>query len=198
MTDSDITLSALLKLETTPPSDDVLSPKLAQRAAEWVRKTAKGIPHLAGLDLGAGVVRELVGALGSPVSDVLVTAWNKRVEIQKYSDSKQVRPDETHEVSLYDHEVKQTVTPTVQVLLASQPVVTFAFPCSVTIALHGAMLVVRGGRVTHLRLGDLKASWKLSARVDPGGTFDVIDQDVATVRLRGTLRLGEGIRIGAG
>ncbi len=197
MTDSNISLSAVVKLEATPPTTDVFSPESAKRAAAWVRKAAKGFPLLGGLDIGPGVVGELARALSSPVTDVLVTAWNKRAEILKYADPRQLGSEETHEVSLYDHEVKETVTPSVEVLLAGQSVVKFAFPCAVTLALHGAVLVIRAGKVMQLRLGDLKASWKLSARVEPGGALEVIAEDIADVRLRGTVRLGDGIRIPA-
>jgi hypothetical protein len=50
------------------------------------------------------------------------------------------------------------------------------------------MFVIRGGRITHVRLGDLTVSCELSMQT-PGGNAELIKKDLKTWSLPGTVPL---------
>lgn len=190
MVDADITLSAVLGLEKT--TGDAFTRETVRDAVELVREVAREVPTLRFLDVAPDVVRVLAGALGVTVSGIVIAVWNKRSEIRKYADVSRYPPDEEHDVWLHEHEVRQTLKPSVQVRVAGLPLqgMKLVFTASVSLTLHGAILVIKGGRITHVRLGDVSASGQLSA-----GRAKLVRRELRKWSLPGSVALGEGIRI---
>jgi hypothetical protein len=195
MPDNDITVSAVLGLAPLSEKDNTFRRDSLDKAIASVRGVAKAVSVLGPWDIATSVVQELVRVLSTPVSQIAVNAWNKRTEMRKYGDPQAYPPDETHHVTLYEHEITQTIRPKVEVLITGLPPVPFVFPCSVVLTFSGAQLVIRGGKATHVELGKLTASWTLSLET-AGGTAHLIDKNLKTWTLPGRIPLGNGIPLG--
>jgi hypothetical protein len=191
MPDADMPLSAVLELEETSAKDNTITRESVSGAVKLVEEVIREIPSLRLLDVGPDVVRELAASLRTPLSGIAITAWNKRDEIRKYADPSRYPPDQTNVVWLSEHQLKQTVKPSVEVRVGVVPLPKLVFTASVTLTLHGAKLVIRAGKITHVRLGDVTAATQLSA-----GKAELIKRNVKTWSLPGELALGDGVRIG--
>jgi hypothetical protein len=194
MPDKDLTLGVVFGLEGPISDNGGRGRETMRQAVQWVREALRGHPALRALDVAPGVVRELGGALGVSLSGIAVSAWNKRKEIAKFGDPQQTPADETHEVWLVEHDIKQVIKPSVVVRLAGQEVGKLTFLFTATFTFDGAMLVIRGGKVTHVRLGDVSASWEFAAEL-PGGSANLLHKDLGKWSLPGHLKLGDGIPI---
>jgi hypothetical protein len=190
MPDTDMPLSAVLALEETSTEDNTVTRESVTAAIRLAQDVIREIPTLRLLDVGPDVVRELATSLRMPLSGLAIAAWNKRDEIRKYADASQYPPEQTNVVWLSEHELKQTFKPSVEVRVGGIPLPKLVFTASVTLTMHGAKLVIRSGKITHVRLGDVTAATQLSA-----GKAELVKRDVKKWSLPGELALGEGIRI---
>ena len=191
MPDADLPLSAVLELEETSGKDNTVTRESVSSTVKMVEEVIRDIPSLRLLGVAPDVVGALAAALGTPLSGIAITAWNKRSEVRKYADPTRYPPDESNVVWLSEHQVKQTLKPSVQVRLAGVPLPKLVFTASVTLTLHGAKLVIRGGKITHVRLGEVTAATQLSA-----GKAELVKRNVRTWSLPGELALGDGMPIG--
>lgn len=143
------------------------------------------------LNVVDSVQEALLSAFDTPVWQLAAGAWNKRDEIRKYADPVATPPDQINKVWLVEHKLSQSIHPVVEVRVPGVPIaVRLKFTVKVVLTFHGAVLVIRGGRITHVQLGDLTTKVSLAA-----GAAKLIERTVAKWPLPDQLTLGEGIRI---
>jgi hypothetical protein len=125
-------------------------------AEELVAKAIQAFPALRLFNVAPGLGAELVRLLSVPLREIAATAWNKRAEIRKFSDATKYPPDQTNQVSLHEHEIKQTLNPTIEIQAEGlSPTVKLVFTVLTTLKLQSAILLIRGGCITHVQLGKL-------------------------------------------
>lgn len=151
----DLPLSAVLGLESGPNKDDTLTDERVNGVKAWLKDVVREIPgpHLLG-EVPA-MVRALAHALATPVSEIGLNLWNKRAEIQKYADDSANPPTETHIVELYEHDLKQTLKSRIDIRLDGKTLGSVTLKATATVTVKAAKLVIRGGYITHVRLGEL-------------------------------------------
>ena len=159
--------------------------------AQRVRDAVQRMPTLRPLFAGPGIVMELTRALRTPLSAILVTAWNKREEIRKFADADRYPQHEAHEVWLHEHEVRETLKPTVEVRFGGVPLPKLVFQATLSAHLHGAILIIRDGCITHVKLGELTTTGDLAL-----GQASLISHELQKWSLPGMLKLGEGVKVG--
>lgn len=190
MLESDVPLSAVFGLEPAPEGNLVTAKSVAD-ARKMVHEALQEVPSLRLLkSIDGDVVQELTGALRTPLSEIVCTAWNKRKEIGKYADLERYPATDTYYVSLTKHEVSQTLKPSVRVLVMGVQLVKLVFTASVTLTLAGSRLVIRGGSITHVQIGEMTAATQLSL-----GKAKLIEHDIRQWQLPGQIALANGIRI---
>jgi hypothetical protein len=190
MFESDVPLSAVFGLED-PPKGNIVTPESIARARKAVQESLQDVPSLRLLkNVDADVIQELVAVLRSPLSDIVCTAWNKRKEIGKYADLERYPATDSYYVSLSKHEISQTLKPSIRVLLMGIQLTKLVFAASLTLTLNGSRLVIRGGRITHLQIGEVTADTELRL-----GKAKLIERDIRQWHLPGQVALGTGIPI---
>ena len=152
---ADLPLSAVLGFQSVPAKDNALSRERVAGVAKWLGEVAREIPALGLLEVAPGMVRELARVLATPLSEIGITLWNKRQEIRKFADETRYPATEAHEVDLYEHEFKQTVKPTIEIRLNDRALASVTLTATASVTLKSARLVIRGGWITHVRLGEL-------------------------------------------
>jgi hypothetical protein len=151
----DLPLSAVLGLDAGPIEDNVISMERVDAVQRWLAGAIRDVPDLRYLDVAPGMVRELARALSTPVSEMGINLWNKRAEIRKYADISAYPATEAHELELYEHELKQTIKPTIEVRVNGVTITSVTLAATASITVKAARLVIRGGWITHVRLGDI-------------------------------------------
>lgn len=190
MHESDVLLSAVFGLED-PPRGNLVTPESLAGARKAVNEALRDVPSLRLLkNVDADVVQELATALRTPLSGIVCTAWNKRREIGKYADVERYPGPDAYYVSLSKHEISQTLKPSVRVLLAGMQVAKLVFSASLTLTLNGSRLVIRGGKITHVQIGEVTADAELRL-----GKAKLIERDIRQWQLPGQLALADGIQI---
>lgn len=152
---ADLSLSAVLGFEQVSGKEATMTTERVEGVVAWLRKVVKELPGLGLFDVAPGIVTELARVLSTPLSKVGIALWNQRKEIRKYADETQYPPTEVHVVELDKHELKQVLKPTVEIRLNGRPLTSVALKLSAIVTLKGVKLVIRGGWITHLRLGEL-------------------------------------------
>ena len=185
MSDSDVLLSAAFGLEGAAP--DAGAESLTD-AAQRVRDAIQRVPTLRPLFAGPGIVMELTRALRAPLSAILVTAWNAREEIRKFGDAARFSVNEVHEVWLREHTVRETFKPTVDVRFGGVPLPKLVFHATLSAQVHGAVLLIRDGRITHVKLGEVTTTGDLALGQAP------ISHELRAWSLPGLLKLGDGLK----
>lgn len=175
---------------TPAEKGNLITEDSAREFAEVVAEALKGPAALKPFQLQRRVQEELLRGFDTPVWQLAAQAWNKRDELRKYADPAQTPPDETHQVWLVEHKVRQAWHPVVEVRVAGLPVTRLKFTAALELKFRGAALVVRGGRITHVRLGEVSTRAAFSA-----GAAKLVERTVATWELPDEVSLGEGIRI---
>jgi len=193
---ADAPLNVLFHLEGPTADDSAVTPDMARTALAAVRE-ALAHPSLSSavlrvLDVGPGVLAELGRALAAPVSEIIVTAWNKRKEIQQYAATAQDAGNESHSVWLCEHELTETVKPVVEVRYAGGTIAKLEFVAEATLTFHGLILVIRRGRIMEVQLGSVSAGVSLSV-----AGAKLIAKDSRDYDFTGSVSLGEGIKIPA-
>lgn len=116
--------------------------------------------------------------------DLFVSAWLKHRELAALSNNR----GEGEIVELIDHRMSSVHEPKVDVMLDGARV--FVLPLEITLQLEfrGVQLLLRGGRVREVRLGELEGKGSLGIAGQK-----VAEQSLGEVALPGILRLDPGI-----
>lgn len=190
MPESDVPLSAVFGLEDAP-KENFVTPESIAGARKAVHEALRDVPSLRLLrNVDADVVQELTASLRSPLSGIVCTAWNKRREIGKYADVERYPATDAYYVSLSKHEISQTLKPSIRVLVMGMQMAKLVFSASLTLTLNGSRLVIRGGKITHVQIGEVTADTELRL-----GKAKLIEREIRQWQLRGQLALADGIPI---
>lgn len=129
-------------------------------------------------------------ALETRLSDIAVSAWNKRSEIAKYADLQKYPAGQKRYVQLYEHPVTWRYRPFLELSVKG---VTFTIDIvmDVKLTIDQAVLVIDGGRVMAIEPGKVKA--EASAKIGAFALCDPIKKELG--ELPGSITFGDGIRI---
>jgi hypothetical protein len=189
MSESELTLKELFALDdkTLPASGRtaVESSRSMPDLKKKLEKESKAIKWDAVSDV---LLEKVVEMLDVPVLKILVPAWKKYREVEIFGDPEKFPPAETQLVSLAEHKVKSEHRPYLEVLYQGVPVGRIDFKLTVELTLEGFVLQIQGGRIVAVRTGTLKGHGFLALE-----SAVVLEKDFGSVRLPGTLDLGEGI-----
>ena len=157
---------ALLHVLELQPPDSTADERLAGGAVETIGKALKAAAAAAltsgalGPESVASVVaanREVVGAVADALTlrlrEILLSAWNKRAEIQAYADPAKHSPKETYYVKLYEHPITWTYAPTVKVTVPPYPSVPITLEVKLALKMDQAVLVIAAGKPTAIEPG---------------------------------------------
>ena len=191
---ADIPLRAVFGLEPPSAGEGAVTPEMGRDALAAVREAlahaSASAVLLRTLDVAPGVLTELARALTTPLSEVVVTAWNKRNEIRQYADTKKYPADESHAVWLAEHELRETVHPTVEIRYAGAHLATVKFDAVAKLTFHGLNLIIRGGRIMAVQLGSVSTAASLSVI-----GAKLIAKETRDYDFTGAISLGDGITI---
>ncbi len=153
-------------------------------------KIAKECKGLAWSFTTKDVRKKIEDLLDIDVVTIMVRAWNKYRELQKYTDSKQYPLTDTYLVSLAEHTVSSTHHPYIEVTVNENPVGRIEFEVKVTLTLKGIILTVKGGRIMAIETGSCKGKGTIAYKGIP-----VFERETDSFALPGTIDLGQGIPI---
>jgi len=194
MEDRAHTLAWLFGLRAPEGSDK----RLDASAIEAIRKAVLAAATLAGPNALAGAaaaamraVACVADALESRLGEVMVTAWNQRKEIAKYADLSKYPPGKKQYVQLYQHPVKWTYRPFVEITVRG---VRFTVELEIVLKLtiDQAVLMIDGGRVMAIEPGKVKAEG--TAKIGQFELCPPIKKELG--ELPGSISFGSGIAIG--
>jgi hypothetical protein len=108
------------------------------------------------------VVEALHGPLAVELGGWLLEGWRKFQELAAAAERTRDNPGPSEDVVLVDHEITSIHHPTVDVIVNGSVVTTLTFELTVTLELRGVVAVVREGRLTAIRCGDVLAGARLA------------------------------------
>lgn len=152
---ADLPLNVVLGFQSGTPKESAITKERVEGVAAWLKEVARAIPEFGPFDVTTGILRELANVLDTPLSEIGINLWNKRAEIRKFADESRYPPSETHEVELYEHDFEQTVRPTAEVRLGGRRVGSVTLKATASVTVKAVRLVIRGGWITHIRMGEL-------------------------------------------
>jgi hypothetical protein len=129
--------------------------------------------------------KALFKALDIALEDILGQAWSSWQELSQYADSAK---DEINTVTLSDHTIKSSHQPSVDIIVDGVSLHTFDFAVLAELKVEGVELVVQGGAITKIRLGDLELGG--SVKLD---NSELLKKDVAKVTIADELLLANPI-----
>ncbi len=166
-------------------------------AAAWLERTFPDteagrqltglLPKVARDALAKLLSDQIDDLLGMDVLELFVSAWLKHREFAALAN----KPGEGQLVELIDHAMSSVHEPKVELMLDGKRV--FVLPVKIVLALQfrGAQLLLRGGRVREVRLGELEGK----GRFEIAGQ-KVKEQALGEAKLPGIWRLDPGIPLG--
>lgn len=127
-----------------------------------------------------------------PLAKILLPAWKKYGEIQKFADLQSYPSEDTVLVSLVEHTVQWEQKSSLEILFKGVQVRVINFTVATELTLEGVVLQIRGGRVMAIKAGSVKgkASLAMESKV-------VVEKPFGTVPLPGKIDLGEGVPLRA-
>ncbi|SRR6266567_491153 len=127
-----------------------------------------------------------------PMAKILMAAWKKYREIEKFADPKAYPPEDTELVSLVEHTVRSEHNFSLEILFRSVRVKAIDFTVATELSLEGLVLRIKGGRVMAIEAGNVKgkASLAMDSRI-------VVEKPFAPIPLPGKINLGEGVPLRA-
>lgn len=129
------------------------------------------------------------------LGDVLIGAWNKSYALRQQLQKSKTMPDKDLFVQLVEHKIKSTHEPYVALLKNGQEVGRLPFLVSVEIALQGAVLRIRDGKIREVQAGQIKAKGSVKL-----GGATLIEKELAPIAVPGTFEVGAepiGLRLSA-
>jgi hypothetical protein len=127
-----------------------------------------------------------------PVAKILLSAWRKYREIEKFTDPHAYPPEDTELVSLLEHTVQSEHKSSLEILFKGARVKVIDFTVATELTLEGVVLQIRGGRVMAIEAGTVKgkASLAMESKI-------VVEKPFASIHLPGKIDLGEGVPLRA-
>ena len=175
---------ALTVRDLLPDSDTTAWLERAFPDTESGRELAGLLPKVARDALAKLLSDQVDKLLDMDVLELFVSAWLKHREFAALAN----KEGEGQLVELIDHAMSSVHEPKVEIMLDAKRV--FVLPLKIVLELEfrGVQLMLRGGRVREVRLGELEGKGKLEIAGQ-----EVTKQALGEVKLPGVLRLDPGI-----
>jgi hypothetical protein len=129
---------------------------------DLVETITRKFVHVRAAVAGKTIVDAIPALLRLDVGRLLAGAWKKCAELQKYGDPKAYPPDETVLVELAEHTIRSSHRPHVDVMVGESRVQRIDFDLELTLAIKGAVLTVRDGKIRAVSVGSCKGGGELS------------------------------------
>lgn len=189
MTDDSPTIAAIFRL--TSNSDDALAKLEATRRLLSLRKQLpRHLPAAFWPTVLAQIGAQVRAALDIPLSTVLASAWHEYGAFFKYRDPVRYPANEDILVSLAEHTITTTLTPSIGIAVNDQPVGSIELEVALEIELKGGIATLRAQRIRSLRLG----SGRVTGRVRCEGV-EILVRESEPYNIPGELNFPEGIPI---
>ena len=127
-----------------------------------------------------------------PLAKILLPAWRKYRELEKFADPQAYPPEDTELVSLLEHTVQSEHKSSLAILFKGVTVKLIDFTVATELTLEGIVLQIRGGRVMAIKAGSVKGNASLSMEDQI-----VLERPFAPVSLPGKIDLGDGVPLRA-
>jgi hypothetical protein len=127
-----------------------------------------------------------------PLANILLPAWRKYRELEKFADPQAYPQEDTELVSLLEHTVQSEHKSSLEILFKGVTVKLIDFTIAAELTLEGVVLQIRGGRVMAIKAGSVKgkASLAMESQI-------VLERPFAAVSLPGKIDLGDGVPLRA-
>ena len=127
-----------------------------------------------------------------PLAEILLPAWKKYREIEKFADPQSYPPEDTELVSLLEHTIHSEHKSSLEILFKGVQVKVINFTVVTELTLEGVVLQIRGGRVMAIEAGSVKgkASLAMESKI-------VLERPFAPIPLPGRIDLGAGVPLRA-
>ncbi len=139
----------------------------------------------------ANVVDCVATVMEKSIHEIAVSAWNKRAEVMKYAETTQYPAGQEHYVTLYDHPVKWSYKPYVDIKIAGVAKHSIEIAIEVTLNFAQAVLIIDGGKIIALKPGKVLA--EASAKFSGATLCEPIKKELGM--LPGRVSFGDGILI---
>ena len=123
-----------------------------------------------------------------PLAKILLPAWKKYREIQKFADPQSYPPEDTELVSLVEHSVQSQHKSSLEILFNGVRVKVIDFTVATELTLEGVVLQIRGGRVMAIEAGSVKGKATLAME-----SKIVLERPFGPLSLPGKIDLGDGV-----
>lgn len=188
----DVTLADFLGLDDGALETRLAEPLAGSDTMALARAALSPVPAPLRKYAAASVGDTLKGALDTPLTDVLATAWNTRRDLRTYLDRSKYPPDETVHHVLMKHAITSTHRPKLQLTVDGAAVgPAIEFEVELTFALDSAMLDIRDGRIWAAHPGHCQGKGRIACE---GAVL--VERKTEKLALPGTLRFQGGIAIG--
>lgn len=189
MTDDSPTIAAIFRL--TSSSDDALAKLEATKRLLSLRKQLPShLPAAFWPTVLAQIGARVREALDIPLSTVLASAWHEYGAFFKYRDPVRYPANEDILISLAEHTITTTLTPSIGIVVNDQPAGSIKLEVALEIELKGGIATLRAQRIRSLRLG----SGRVTGRVRCEGV-EILERESEPYTIPGELNFPEGIPI---
>ncbi len=195
MTETNVTLSALLGLDGKRESENDVSAVESSNCFEQVKEQ---LGEAAGKNLPPGfwsvAASEILGALreklNTPLGEILGGVWSKYADFLEYADPKRHPAGERSVVPLVKHTISYEKTPHVDVLAGGKKLGSIDFTVNLALTLHGANVAVQDGRFVALHTGqyEFEATLKCESQ-------EILKRTSKDYKLPGEILFGSGVPI---
>jgi len=124
------------------------------------------------------------------ITDILVRAWKKYVQLQKYSNKEKYPAEESILVPLSTHEIKSVHHPSLEIFIDDHPLGKMVFDLTVTLKLKGIILKIQDARIKKIRTGECRGMG-----VFKFGEIVLLKKESEDIPLPGSISLGDGIAL---
>ena len=180
----DTTIAGYLSLDEPAQID------AAKKQLQQSQEMARGKASLRGAQAAAAdaMIDAAKTMLDTPLTDVIGGAWGKWRDLQRYA---MAPPDETHEVTLHEHEIALSRKPSIDLLLDGAPTgLNLQFELKIALTISGALLKVQGGRIIGADLGTVRGGGSFSC-----GKVTLAKRETSQVQVPGTIAFNPGISV---
>jgi hypothetical protein len=188
----------LLGGDDCPPCEEEEDASLAQVRKEIQTK----VPNLSWADASREVDNKIDSVLDKPIDEMLVHAWSKYKELQKYCDADAYPPGKTVFTSLVSHEVDASFMPSVVIQVAGMDIAALELPITLCLELEGVVLKIDSGKILAIQAGSLQGVGTLEFRLQmlrpklpASNLFDPIEKKTDKFDFPAAIQLDDGIPI---
>jgi hypothetical protein len=141
----------------------------------------RNFSHLSTAAAVRAIVAKIPELLRVDVESLLVGAWKKYAELQRYRDAATYPPDETVLVELAEHTIRSSHTPYLDIMVGESRLHRIEFQLDLELVIKGAVLTVRDGRIWAVSVGSCEASGELTFK-----GYSLLKRQSTPVALPGT------------